>query len=148
MTASATQVVEIAANLDDVSGELIAAAVETLLAEGALDAWTTAIGMKKNRPGVMVNLLCKPADRDRLARRLLELTGSFGVRFREWERLVLERRHQTVDTPYGPIRLKVGSLDGQGVTCKPEFEDVRAAAESHGVSPRQVIAAMPREGDL
>lgn len=134
-----THVFEIVANLDDASGEVIGAAVESLLAEGALDAWTTAIGMKKDRPGVMVSLLCKAEDRDRLARRLIELTGSFGVRFREWDRLVLDRRHETAQTPYGPIRLKVGSLDGRVVASKPEFEDVLRAAQSHGIPVRQVL---------
>ena len=139
-----TQVIEIAANIDDAGGELIGAAVDTLLAEGALDAWTTAIGMKKNRPGVTVSLLCKPEDRDRLSRRLMELTGTFGVRFRGWDRLVLERRHQTIRTDYGVIRIKVGSLDGHTVASKPEFEDVKRAAESHGVTVRQVLDAVAK----
>ena len=146
MTSSAVQVFEIAANLDDVSGEVVGAAVEALLAEGALDCWTTAIGMKKDRPGVMVSVLCNAEERDRLARRLIELTGSFGVRFREWDRLVLDRRHETVQTPYGPIRLKVGSLDGREMAVKPEFEDVRRAAEAQGVTVRRVLEAVRQGG--
>jgi len=142
MSSSATQVFEIAVNLDDVSGEVLGAALESLLADGALDVWTSAIGMKKNRPGVMLSLLCKPEDRDRLTRRVMELTGSFGVRYRAWDRLVLERTEATTQTPYGPVRLKVGSLDGRVVTVKPEFEDMRTAAESHGVPLRKVLACV------
>lgn len=144
MDQALTQVVEIAANVDDVSGELIGSAAEVLLAEGALDVWTTPIGMKKNRPGVMISLLCKPEDRERFARRLMELTGTFGVRHRIWDRLVLERRHEAVRTEYGVIRVKVGTLDGQTIATKPEFEDVRAAAERHGVSARRVLDAVLR----
>jgi pyridinium-3,5-bisthiocarboxylic acid mononucleotide nickel chelatase len=139
-----TQVVEIAANLDDASGEMIGAAVESLLGEGALDAWTTPIGMKKNRPGVMVSLLCAPTDRDRLAHRLMELTGTFGVRLRDWDRCILERRHETVRTDFGPIRVKVGTLEGMTLAVKAEFEDVASAARKHGVTPRQVLDAVAR----
>ena len=139
MDQAAEQVVEIVANVDDATGEVIGVAVETLLAEGALDVWTTPITMKKNRPGVMVSLLCAEREKDRLSRRLIELTGSFGVRYRTWDRLVLRRHHETVQTPYGPIRIKVGTLDGQAIVRKPEFADLRSAAESHGVSIRQVL---------
>ena len=142
MNSPPTHVVEIAANLDDASGEVIGAAVETLLIEGALDVWTSAISMKKQRPGVMVSLLCAPEDRDRLARRLMELTGSFGVRYRPWDRLVLDRRHETAQTPFGPIRIKIGSLDGQAIAAKPEYEDVHRAAQTHGVTLRQVLESV------
>lgn len=142
-----TQVVELAANLDDVTGELAGDAVEALLAEGALDVWTTPIGMKKNRPGVMLCLLCAEDDRERLARRMIELTGTFGVRWRPWQRLVLQRDHEQVETRFGPLRLKVGRLDGQVMVAKPEFEDVRQAAASHGTTVRQVMEAARAAAD-
>lgn len=138
------QVIEIAANLDDVTGEVIGMAIDTLLAEGALDAWATPIGMKKSRPGVMVTLLAAIEDRDRIARRLMELTGTFGVRFRPWERLVLDRRHEIVHTEFGSVRIKVGTLDGQVISSKPEFGDVRKAAEARGVTVRRVLEAVAK----
>ncbi len=104
-----------------------------------LDVWTAPIQMKKNRPGVMLSLLCEEGEADRLARRVIELTGTFGLRFRAWDRLVLQRRHETVQTPYGPIRFKVGLLDGKVAVRKPEFEDVREAAKKHGLSPRELL---------
>jgi hypothetical protein len=116
-------------------------AIDALLADGALDAWTVPIGMKKNRPGVCLSLLCETDRRDALARRLIELTGSFGVRYRSWSRLVLDRRHETVSTAYGEVRLKVGRLDGRDLVRKVEFDDARRAAEATGVSVRTVIDA-------
>ncbi len=125
-----TQVTEIVVNLDDVTGELLGEAQRALLAAGALDVWTTAIQMKKGRPGVMLSLLCDQGKRDALARLVIELTGSFGVRFREWGRLVLDRRHVTVDTRFGKVQIKVGELDGKIIIARPEFEDVKKLADA------------------
>jgi len=136
-----TQVVELACNLDDASGEIVGAAVEALLAEGALDAWITPIQMKKGRPGVMVGVLAAPDDADRLARRVIELTGTFGVRRRAWDRLVLEREYVQLDTPFGPIRIKVGRWDGRILAVKCEYDDVRAAADRHRRPVRVVMDA-------
>ena len=134
--AAPTQVIELAVNLDDVTPQLLGDAQAVLLEQGALDVWTTAIGMKKGRPGVCLSLLCAEQDADRLSRNVLELTGSFGVRRRAWDRLVLDRRHESIATPLGPVRLKVGSLDGRVIVARPEYEDVRALAESAGVTFR------------
>lgn len=141
MPATPTHVIEIAANLDDASGEVVGAAMEALLQAGALDVWTTPIGMKKQRPGVCLSLLCEPARCDVLARCMIELTGSFGVRYRTWDRLVVERRHETVQTPYGALRVKVGRLDGRDLVRKIEYDDARRAADSAGVSVRVVLDA-------
>lgn len=142
MEQAAEQIVEIVTHLDDASGEVVGHATAALLAEGSLDVWTTPVSMKKNRPGVMLSLLCLEADSARLARRVMELTGSFGVRYRAWDRLVLHRRHETVETPYGPVRVKIGELDGKIIARKPEFQDVLKAAAAHGVSPRQVLGSL------
>lgn len=141
MEQASTQVIELSANLDDITAEVIGEAVERLLDEGALDVWCTPILMKKQRPGVMVSLLCLERDQEHLARRLIELTGTFGVRFRVWERAVLQRKHEKVETPYGAIRLKIGILDHKPILAKPEFEDVRDAAEEHGVPLRVAMDA-------
>ena len=136
-----TDVTEIAVNLDDVSGEVIGEAQRALLAAGALDVWVTAIQMKKQRPGVMLSLLCEAQKRDELAKRVIELTGSFGVRYREWGRLVLERRHVTVETRFGKVRVKVGELDGKVIVARPEFEDAKRLASEAGATVREVLDA-------
>ena len=136
-----TEVTEIAVNLDDVTGELLGDAQRALMSAGALDVWTTAIQMKKGRPGVMLSLLCECEKRDALARLMFELTGSFGVRFRDWGRLVLDRRHVTVDTRYGKLRVKVGELDGKTIVASPEFEDVKKLADDSGAVLRDVLDA-------
>jgi uncharacterized protein (DUF111 family) len=141
MNQAPTEVVELAANLDDATGEIVGAAVEALLREGALDVWTTAIQMKKNRPGVTISVLCEPTLRERISRRLIELTGTFGLRYRTWNRTVLDRQHRAVHTEFGAVRVKVGSLNGDVLVTKPEFDDVQAAAQKHGVSVLRVIDA-------
>ena len=135
------QVMELAVNLDDVSPQVLGDAQQRLLEAGALDVWTVSIGMKKQRPGVMLCVLCAPGQHDQFARLILELTGSFGVRYRTWQRLVLDRRHETVATPYGQVRVKVGTLDGEVLVVRPEYEDVQVLARSSGKSLRQVMAA-------
>ncbi len=138
---SPTAVTEIVVNLDDVTGELIGEAQRTLMAAGALDVWTTAIQMKKQRPGVMLSLLCEREKRDELAKLVIELTGSFGVRFRDWGRLVLNRRHITVDTRFGKVRIKVGELDGKVMVARPEFDDAKHLAQEAGATVREVLDA-------
>ncbi|MEM6391974.1 MAG: nickel insertion protein [Planctomycetota bacterium] len=144
-------VVELATNLDDTTGEAVAHAIQNLLDRGALDAWATPITMKKGRPGVTLSVLCHADDHLALADHLLALTGSLGVRFRPWDRLVLDRHHTPVDTPFGTIRIKVGSRLNQPLTVKPEYEDAAAAAAAHGVPLHTVqqaaLAAYHQQGD-
>lgn len=139
--AAPVEVAELCVNLDDISAEIIGQAQQTLLDEGALDVWTTAIGMKKQRPGVMLSLLCPLERQADFARRMMELTGSFGVRHRLWQRTVLQRRHVTVETIFGFARLKVGSLAGRVVVAKPEYDDVLALAKRAGQPLRVAMQA-------
>ena len=134
-----TRVVEWAVNLDDLTGELLAAATQTLLREGALDAWTTPIQMKKQRPGVTLTVLCAGADADRLGRRLLQVTGSFGARRREWDRLVLDRSFVEIDTAFGRLPIKVGRLDGKILTAAPEYDAVARLADAANQDVRLVM---------
>lgn len=140
MKPSTQDVTEIVVNLDDVSGEVVAAASQAMLDAGALDVWTQAIFMKKQRPGVMLCVLCEASRGQELAAMLLEQTGSFGVRFRSWDRVVLEREHVSLRCSSGSFRAKVGRLDGRVVTIKPEFEDVQALAVERGQPVRVVMA--------
>ncbi len=136
-----TAVTEIVVNLDDVTGELIGEAQRKLMQAGALDVWTTPIQMKKQRPAVSLSLLCEPQKRDELARLVIELTGSFGVRYRQWDRLILDRRHVSVETRFGKMRIKIGELDGKVVVARPEFDDAKRLAQEAGVTVREVMDA-------
>lgn len=127
-------------NLDDCPPELIGHCLELLFAEGALDAFITPIQMKKSRPGVMLTVLCEPHRADALERVLFAETTTFGVRRHLTGRTRMRRRHETVTTRFGDIRVKVGEW-GEQRTASPEYEDCRAAAERCGVPLRDVFAA-------
>lgn len=133
-------VTELKANLDDMTGEALGFAMERLLEAGALDVSYVPLQMKKNRPGVLLLCLCRPADADRLAREILVHTSTFGVRRTDCSRYALAAETDIVDTAYGPVACKTGS--GYGVTKrKPEYEDVAAAARKHGAALRTVRQA-------
>ena len=134
-------VVELSANIDDCTGELLGATIERLLAAGCLDAWATPIYMKKSRPAWTISALCGETDLPRAEQILFAETTTFGIRRRTMTRSKLSRVHETVETPYGPIRIKVGSRGGQEMTASPEFADCEAAAEAHHASIREVLAA-------
>jgi uncharacterized protein (TIGR00299 family) protein len=136
--ALAAQVFELAVNLDDVPAQVTARAAERLLEAGALDVWTETAGMKKGRAGVVLRALVEEPRAPELERLLMTETGSLGVRRHAVFRTIAERRHETVSTPFGPIRMKIGSLDGEDFTAAPEYEDCRAAAEKAGVPVREV----------
>ena len=135
------QVVVLEANLDDTTGELIGHVTELLGKAGALDVTCTPITMKKNRPATMLSVLCKPKDEAGLERIFFTESTTLGIRKHTCQRSTLPRRHQTVETPYGRIRIKVGYLSGTPATTAVEFEDCRQAAEEHHVSVKLVMVA-------
>lgn len=128
-------------NLDDLTPEIVGALFQRAMESGALDVFTTAVQMKKHRPGVLLTVLCRLEDREPMLDLLFREGTSFGVRESVVERTVLERRMETVQTPYGPIQLKCGIWRGDIVTRAPEYEDCTAAAKKHGVPVRQVFEA-------
>ena len=134
-------IIELETNLDDLSPELTGAALERLLALGALDVTFSPVQMKKNRPGVQLSVLCAPALEQTMVRALLTETSAFGVRRSEKRRYKLERRFEKVQTPYGEITLKLGLLQGEVVQVAPEFESCRAVAERTGQPLRLVYQA-------
>jgi len=134
-------VVELSANIDDLSGEVLGHALGRLMELGALDAWATPIYMKKNRPAVQVSALCLPADADAVRSALFAETTTFGVRQVSLTRAKLERTFQAVETAYGPIRVKVGRRGGRVISAAPEFADCQAAARSHHVTVKEVMDA-------
>jgi pyridinium-3,5-bisthiocarboxylic acid mononucleotide nickel chelatase len=131
----------IEASVDDMSPELYGYLVERALAAGALDVSCAAIGMKKNRPGLEIRLLARPEQAEALADLVFAETTTLGLRISTAERRVLEREFVNVETPYGPIRIKVGRRNGRVVNAAPEFEDCRRAAVSCGVALKQVMQA-------
>lgn len=125
-------------NLDDVSGQIIAAASQALLAEGALDSWWVPAGMKKGRPGTILSFLCRHSDLGRLAIIVFEQLPTLGLRWQRAERYVLERAHMTATTSFGEIRVKVGREGERVFVIAPEYDDCAAAAAQHGVPVRMV----------
>jgi len=127
--------------LDDLSPQVLAHVTETALAQGALDVMLTPVIMKKGRPGTLLTILCNEADSAALQRLILTETSTLGVRIRKDCRVSLDRIHTTVQTPYGDIRIKIGSRDGAELNAAPEFEDCRAAALQHFVPVKLVQQA-------
>ncbi|HEX4452550.1 MAG TPA: nickel pincer cofactor biosynthesis protein LarC [Kofleriaceae bacterium] len=138
---AASVVWEIAANIDDMSGELCAAAAEAVLVAGALDAWWTPVTMKKGRPALVLSALAEPSTKAAVIAAILRETTTIGVRCSPRERTVLARRNIEVATPFGPIAIKL-ALDGElVVNAAPEYEACAAAARAAGVPVKAVYAA-------
>jgi pyridinium-3,5-bisthiocarboxylic acid mononucleotide nickel chelatase len=135
------QIAVLETNLDDVSSEILGHFTTAALGAGALDVFHTPIQMKKNRPGVLLTVLCAPAEADRFTVMLLRETTAFGVRRQIMERRKLRRECRAVETGFGPISVKSGFLDGRRVQLAPEYESCRAAAEMAGVPLKEVYAA-------
>lgn len=132
---------ELACNLDDMTGEEIGFALDQLFAAGALDAWTSPIGMKKSRPGVLLGCLCREERREELLRCLFRHTTTLGVRERRCARYALERTTETAHTPCGDVRVKVSRGWG-AVRRKAEYDDLAALARENGVSLREIKEAI------
>ncbi|MDL2214053.1 nickel pincer cofactor biosynthesis protein LarC [Clostridia bacterium OttesenSCG-928-O13] len=137
-------VVEVCCNLDDMTGEDIAFAAETLLAAGALDVYTIALQMKKGRPGHMLCCLCRPDQKETMTGLLLRHTTTLGVRSHPWQRHVLGREETTAQTPWGPVGVKHASGCGAG-KAKPEYEDVAHIAKEQGLSLAEVREGIEKQ---
>ena len=128
-------------NVDDVSPQVLGHLLELALARGALDCYFTPVQMKKNRPGVLVSILCRPEEREAMMGLLFEETPTLGVRTHSVSRRALERESVTVETEFGTITVKVARRGGKVLGAMPEFEECRAAALAHGVPLRDVQEA-------
>ena len=137
-------VVLLETNLDNATGEQLGFAMERLFEAGALDVWHTPIQMKKNRPGVLLSAMGPASLESRLAEVFLRDTPTLGVRVRPVGRYVADRDIVTVETEYGPMRLKRKWLAGKVVSAAPEYEDVAAAAREREVSWSAVSDAASR----
>src|SRR5512138_292575 len=128
-------------NLDDCPGQLVARAVEAALEAGALDAWAAPVTMKKGRPGLLLSALVEEPAREPVTRALFAETTTLGIRRHAVERDALERSFETVETPYGAVRVKVALAAGREVGAHPEYEDCAARARERGVPVKEVMAA-------
>ena len=131
----------LACNLDDMVAEWYGPLVEAAFQAGALDAWLTPVQMKKGRPAVVVEVLCRPADAPALRELVFRQTTTLGIREYSVTRWALPRASRTVHTPYGPVRVKTGQLPGGGEKFAPEHDDCAANAVEHGASVREVWLA-------
>jgi hypothetical protein len=138
------RIVVLETNLDDCSGEILGHFVETALAGGALDVFYTPVQMKKNRPGVLLTVLCAEADGDKFTEMILRETSAFGVRRAMAERRKLRREFVGVETQFGKVTVKLGKLNGQIVQAAPEFESCKKVAARAKVALKQVHEAAIR----
>jgi pyridinium-3,5-bisthiocarboxylic acid mononucleotide nickel chelatase len=129
------------ANVDDLNPQVFGYVMDRLLEQGALDVFGVPVQMKKNRPGMLLTVLCRPEDAPRLAQLIFSETTTLGVRQRLENREVLARRWVSVSTQWGEVRLKISSMNGTVTNYAPEYEDCRRLAAEHQVPLKSVIAA-------
>jgi pyridinium-3,5-bisthiocarboxylic acid mononucleotide nickel chelatase len=128
-------------NLDDLPGEVVGYTMTKLMEAGALDAFVTAIQMKKNRPGVMVSVLCDEVKIPALEDLLFRETATLGIRRYPVSRHKLKRQPIEVETPIGPIRGKLGWLGDRPPTFSPEFDDCARIAAAQAIPLREIYDA-------
>lgn len=135
--AGASEVIELAANLDDMTGEELGFAMEVLFEEGALDVYFEQIIMKKSRPAVKLVCMCRPEEKEKFAGLILKHTATIGVRAYKLERFTMERNMEKRQSPWGEVDVKVCKKDGL-TKAKAEFDQLAALARKHGLSVREI----------
>jgi len=133
-------VIVLEANLDDMSPEVGGFVLEQALAAGALDVFYTPVQMKKNRPGLLLTVLCPPERAEALTQLVFEQTTTLGLRSYRAERRVLERTIETVETRLGPVRMKLARMNGRLLNVAPEYEDCQRLAREKSVPLKEVLA--------
>lgn len=137
-------ILELRCNVDDMTPEAVGFAMQTLLDAGAPEVFTEAVGMKKNRPGILLTCLCRPEQRDRMVRLLFRHTSTIGIRETVCRRYVLRRETGTVETPYGSVRVKTS--EGYGVRrSKAEYDDLARIALENGLTLDEARRLAERE---
>ena len=127
------------ANIDDLNPQVFGYVMDRLLEEGALDAFVLPVQMKKNRPGMLLTVLCRSEDSSKLTHLIFTETTTLGVRQREEKRQTLARKWVTVATRWGDVRLKIASLNGTATNYAPEYEDCRRIATERHVPLKSVM---------
>lgn len=131
-------------NIDDMSPELYPHLLDRLLASGAKDAWVVPLVMKKGRPGILVTVLCEGRDEESMTRLLFAETTTLGVRRNGVSRTVLERTVQSLQTPFGPVPVKIALQPDGSRRAKPEYEACRSIALERGLPLREVYRELER----
>lgn len=140
-------IIELRCNLDDMTPEAVGFAMEELFAAGALDVYTTAVGMKKNRPGILLTCMCKEKQREEMIRLLFLHTTTLGIRESVCNRYTLKRTMKTETTAYGDVRIK--EVSGWGIKRqKAEYEDLARIAREQKMSIAQVRVCVRKEDDI
>jgi uncharacterized protein (DUF111 family) len=139
--ANADSVCLLETNIDDASGEIVGSVMEKLFEQRALDVFTTPIYMKHGRPAEQISVICKIEDIQQLEQILFKEGLTFGVRRQILQRSKLSRKFVAVQTEFGEIRIKTGTLGGKVVNAKPEFSDCVSAAKKHNVAVKAVLDA-------
>ncbi len=130
-------IIELSCNVDDMTGEEIGFAMEKLMEGGARDVFTTPIGMKKSRPGILLSVMCSPDKKEEIIGLIFRHTTTIGVREKIYQRHILDRKEETIETSYGSVRVKTST--GYGVTRKKlEYEDLARIAKEEGLSIEEV----------
>ena len=135
------EILELSCNVDDMTGEAIGFAMDRLFEAGARDVFTVPIGMKKSRPGILINVICAENDKETIVKAIFKHTTTIGIRECRMNRYVLDRRIDTVETPYGTMTCKVST--GYGVKRKKyEYEDLARVAKAEGISIEEVLSKL------
>ncbi|MEI7902443.1 MAG: nickel pincer cofactor biosynthesis protein LarC [bacterium] len=140
-TVPAADLLVLETHLDDCNPEWLGTLAADLLERGALDVWLTPVIMKKGRPGTLLSVLADASGADALRERIFRSTTTFGIRFYPVQREALDRRFETVRTPWGDVPVKIGSLHGEDITASPEHDACALLAQAGGITPRQVYEA-------
>jgi hypothetical protein len=135
------QVAVIESTVDDMNPQIYGYFQERALQSGALDVYATPVQMKKNRPGLLLTVVCSLSMVDTLAELIFGETTTIGIRYTVARRKTLERQFLQVQTEYGAITIKVSYLEGRRVNCAPEYEDCRRLAIEKGITLKEVFAA-------
>ena len=137
------EVCELSCNVDDMTAEAVGFAIEQLFIDGALDVYTVPIGMKKSRPGILIHVMCREADKDKILKSVFKHTTTIGIRESKLQRHILDRSIQMLDTPYGSVRCKISS--GYGVERrKYEYDDLSRIAKERDISLSEAEALIKK----
>jgi pyridinium-3,5-bisthiocarboxylic acid mononucleotide nickel chelatase len=137
----ADRVIVLECALDDTTPQVVAHAMDLALEHGALDAMAAPVTMKKGRPGTLLTVLCRREDEDSIEKLIFRETTTLGIRRREEDRVILDRKFVIVETAFGKIRLKIASAGSDVLNAMPEYEDCRRAAREHGIPLRTAMEA-------
>jgi len=134
------RVVVLECEIDDMNPQIFGVLMDRLYAAGALEVFYAAVQMKKNRPGTLMTIVCRPDDRQTMTEIVFRESTTIGIRHQELSRECLDREMVTVATPIGPVRFKVARRDGRVLNAQPEFEDLAKLSAAHGIPVKEVQA--------